>query len=135
LKISCPNCNAQYKVKDDSVDIGITKLKCKKCEFKFIITQKNIILEVVQPSSQDEEKWIEEANRLAKVIVSDVRIYNKDKINNCKTDEELVFALGPELKKGREYYLSKINPKLKNPNMYYAEAVRKFLKIKGHEGS
>ena len=140
MKVKCPNCEADYEISEDKIKVDISKLKCTKCDFTFVVTSKNIIsngkaesdsmLDDSEATVNQEEKWIEEAIRLAEVIVSDIHIYNKDKVTNCKTDEELVLTLSAELKKGRKFYLEKINPALKDPNKYYAEAVRKFLKIK-----
>lgn len=137
MKIKCPNCEADYNISDDKIKINSTKLKCTKCEFTFVVVRENIIEKnkvdkTSDPSSgrDDQENIIEQAMRLAEVIISDIQIYNREKIKNCKTDAELVITLSSELKKGREYFLKKTNPNLKNPNKYYAEAVRKFLKIK-----
>jgi predicted Zn finger-like uncharacterized protein len=137
LRILCPNCEAGYNIQEDKIKINITKLKCKKCDFTFVITVHDIVDESSwnAPANEksengQEEKWISDAKRLAEVIVSDIHIYNKDKVTNCKTDEELVIVLGAELKKGRKFYMEKVNTNLKDPNKYYAEAVRKFLKIK-----
>ena len=143
MKIKCPKCEAGYNISDEKIIIEVTKLKCTKCEFTFIVSQENIIetlsknelsqvldSDILKTSENKEEKWILEAQRLAEVIVSDIHIYNKEKIKDCKTDEEIVITLGAELKKGRNYYLEKVNPNLKDPNKYYAKAVRTFLKIK-----
>jgi len=124
-------------VSEDRIKLDITKLKCKKCEFTFTVSGNDAkggisgSAETVGKSvNGDEAKWIEDAMRLAEVIISDIHIYNKDKVGHCKTDQELALALSAELKKGRNYFLEKINPNLKDPNSYYAKAVRKFLKIK-----
>jgi len=150
LIIKCPNCPAIYNVKNDKIKIGVTKLKCSKCEFLFVVSEQDILnsnsdsekvsrmetnSEAAKPGVDEEEKWIAEARRLAEVIVSDIQLYNKDKISQCKTDEDLVLALSMELKKGREYYMEKVHPNIKYPNRYYAEAVRKFLKMKSREKS
>jgi predicted Zn finger-like uncharacterized protein len=149
LKIICPRCEATYNLDSLKIKVDISKLKCTKCDFSFVVTSDDVIDDLpekkevplknsssvqtkIETSSEpkEDDKWIVEAIRLAEVIVSDIHIYNKDKVTNCKTDEELVLTLGAELKRGRKFYMEKINPKLINPNKYYAEAVRKFLRIK-----
>ncbi|MBU1627315.1 zinc-ribbon domain-containing protein [bacterium] len=145
MKVRCPKCEAVYNVNSEKLKLDISKLKCKKCNLTFIVNRDDIIdspAEIDRLSGDasisnkailpetEQEKWISEAIRLSEVIVSDIHIYNKDKVSNCKSDEELVLALSTDLKKGRQFFLEKVNPNLKDPNKYYAEAVRKFLKIK-----
>ncbi len=59
------------------------------------------------------------ARRLARAIVSDVHLYNPDKIKEGIENDNLFEAIEEELEEGRELYRSRVSPEIfENHNFY-----------------
>jgi hypothetical protein len=66
---------------------------------------------------------IEDAVRLARAIVSDVLLYNRDKVRHGLENDSLFEVLKDELEEGRELYESRVDPDLLESGNYYDRAV------------
>ncbi len=67
------------------------------------------------------------AKRLARVLVSDILCYNREKRDLALLDGELMTALGDEIKKSWELYKQKVGPELANSTDYFKEALNEIL--------
>ena len=63
----------------------------------------------------------EAANRLARAIVSDIRIYNTAKIAEGIEKDTLLDLLAEELEEGRALFASRVHPSLHEP--WYNRAI------------
>jgi len=64
----------------------------------------------------------EHAKRLARAILSDVAIYNREKVENGIKNDNIFDLLRDELEEGRQHFLSKVSADL-NPDLIYQIAV------------
>jgi len=69
----------------------------------------------------------ERSKRLARVFVSDILVYNKDKRDKGLASGELMTVLGPEIKKAWEAYKEKIGPNAVESTDYFREALNEIL--------
>jgi predicted Zn finger-like uncharacterized protein len=69
----------------------------------------------------------ERSKRLARVFVSDILVYNKDKRDKGLASGELMTVLGPEIKKAWEAYKEKIGPNVVESTDYFREALNEIL--------
>ncbi|MBI5286552.1 MAG: hypothetical protein HY878_03045 [Deltaproteobacteria bacterium] len=65
----------------------------------------------------------EAAMRLARAIVSDIAIYNKDKIREGIKGDNLFELLKEELKEGLELYQSRVDAELTSKTNFYNRAI------------
>ncbi len=63
------------------------------------------------------------ARRLARAIVSDVNLYNADKVQEGIENDSLFETLEEELDEGRELYRSRVDPEVYENNNFYDLAV------------
>jgi hypothetical protein len=63
------------------------------------------------------------ARRWARAIVSDVSLYNQDKIRAGIEQDNLFETMEAELQEGRELYESRVDPALLGNTHYYDQAV------------
>ncbi len=77
--------------------------------------------------SPDVKKKRERTKRLARVFVSDILVYNKEKRNQALADGNLMAVLGPEIKKAWEAYKEKVGTDLRESNDYFREALNEIL--------
>ncbi len=80
----------------------------------------------VQESPEQRRKR-ERTRRLARVFVSDILVYNKEKRNQALGEGKLMAVLGPEIKKAWEAYKEKVGTELKESNDYFREALNEIL--------
>jgi len=87
--------------------------------------------ETVTPQTQQEspelKKKKERAKRLARVFVSDILIYNKEKRDKALKEGNLMSVLGPEIKKAWEAYKEKVGPDLTESTEYFRSALNEIL--------
>lgn len=64
----------------------------------------------------------DQAKRLARAILSDVAMYNKEKVENGIRNDNIFDVLSEELEEGRQHFLSRVSPDV-NPELIYEIAV------------
>ena len=77
--------------------------------------------------SPEQRKRVERARRQARVYVSDILVYNKEKRDNGLKNGDLMTALGPEIKKAWEAYKEKVGPDLVESSDYFRDALNDIL--------
>lgn len=65
----------------------------------------------------------EAAARLARTIISDIALYNKDKISNGLKNDNIFELLEKELQEGLALYRSRLSPDTDSKNSYYNRAI------------
>jgi predicted Zn finger-like uncharacterized protein len=73
------------------------------------------------------KKKRERAQRLARVFVSDILVYNKEKRDRSLADGDLITVLGPEIKKAWEAYKEKIGSEVTESSEYFRTALNEIL--------
>lgn len=75
----------------------------------------------------------EAANRLAQAIVSDISLYNEDRVIEGVKNDDLFEALKDEIDEGRHLYEGRVSPDLlARTNFFHRAVVDVLLKSKGH---
>lgn len=73
------------------------------------------------PSADDKSR------RLARALVSDILVYNRETRDRALAEGKLVQALGTEIKKSWELYKEKVTPEVANSNNTFREALNEIL--------
>ncbi|MBI5344533.1 MAG: hypothetical protein HZB83_04235 [Deltaproteobacteria bacterium] len=63
------------------------------------------------------------AARLARTIIADIALYNRDKIASGIKNDNIFVVLEAELKEGFELYKRKVDPVLEKKNNFFNRAV------------
>jgi predicted Zn finger-like uncharacterized protein len=77
--------------------------------------------------SPEMKKKRDRAKRLARVFVSDILVYNKDKRDHGLAKGDLMTVLGPEIKKAWEAYKEKIGAEVSESSEYFRCALNEIL--------
>ncbi len=75
----------------------------------------------------EEEKRHEKAQRIARVIVNEIRIYHPEKLAEGIKQGNIMNVLGVEIEKGRQHYIQRIPPDIARSTNYYRESLIKML--------
>jgi hypothetical protein len=73
----------------------------------------------------------EHARRLARAIISDVAIYNRDKVEQGIRSDTIFDVLEQELEEGRQHFLSRVSPVLASSNIFDLAIVDVLIKRAG----
>jgi predicted Zn finger-like uncharacterized protein len=72
-------------------------------------------------------KRLDRSKRLARVFVSDILVYNKEKRDKALSNGDLMTVFGPEIKKAWEAYKEKIGSSLPESSRYFRDALNEIL--------
>jgi len=64
---------------------------------------------------------------LARALVSDIKVYNRELYDNAKAEGNLLEALGAEIKKSWELYKEKVTPEVANSSDHFRNALNEIL--------
>jgi spore germination protein GerM len=73
----------------------------------------------------------ENARRLARAIVSDVALYNREKVEEGIRNDSIFEVLADELEEGRQHFMSRVVPELVAANIYEIAIVDVLIKRSG----
>lgn len=73
----------------------------------------------------------EQARRLARAIISDVAIYNRDKVEQGIKNDNIFEILTDELEEGRQHFISRVAPQLASSNIFELAVVDVLIKRAG----
>ncbi|MGH9459075.1 MAG: response regulator [Thermoanaerobaculia bacterium] len=80
-----------------------------------------------------ESEETDEARRLARLILSDIVIYNTEKVDRGIRTGTFFDLLADEITEGREYYNSRIPVKVRQGADYFGETIEQFVQMKREE--
>jgi hypothetical protein len=73
----------------------------------------------------------EQAMRLARAIISDIAIYNREKVESGIKNDNIFDVLTEELEEGRKHFDSRIAPSLASRNIFDTAVVDVLIKRAG----
>ena len=73
----------------------------------------------------------DQARRLARAILSDIALYNRDKVVEGIRADSIFDTLSAELEEGREHFVSRVTPDLAASNIYDLAVVDVLIKRAG----
>ena len=79
------------------------------------------------PATRVSEEVISEAKRIARLIVSEIKLYNQEKISKVNSKKEVMDLLRMDLMKGKEHYDGRIASRLSGGPDYFMDTVNEIL--------
>ena len=73
----------------------------------------------------------DQARRLARAILSDVALYNKEKLEEGIKNDSVFEVLKEQLEEGRQHFVSRVTPQLASSNIYDIAVVDVLIKRAG----
>ena len=65
----------------------------------------------------------DKARRLARTIVSDIALYNRDEIRKGIKNDNVFDLLAVEIERGNKLYLSRVSPEIQKQKNYFNQAI------------
>jgi len=73
----------------------------------------------------------EQAKRLARAIVSDVAVYNREKVEEGIKNDNIFDLLSEEIDEGRQHFISRVSPELASSGIFEIAVVDVLIKRAG----
>ena len=145
--IVCERCGKKGTVDEHSYSGKKVRLRCPYCSQDFVFavpTNGNHSGEMVtEPSAEISavgavalpgaavdgvpDAVVLEAKRIARLIVSEIKLYNQEKIARAASAKEVLDLLRNDLLRGKQHYDSRIAARLPLGPDYFMETVREIL--------
>lgn len=137
LRLRCPYCSREfiYSVPSNGHNVAVESSNT-------VFSRASTDHTVVEPAVQDErpaaapeavpdrvvdEGLIQEAKRIARLIISEIKLYNQEKIAKARSKREVLELLRNDLIKGKQHYNTRIASKLPMGPDYFMESVKDIL--------
>ena len=137
LKVRCPRCRAVFMLAGLPEHIPVAVAAGAAAEPVAPAADMTPAAEVrLEPaprapeparSSRGGKSAEDRAKRLARVLVSDILWYNRERRDAALRDGTLMTALGEEIKKSWELYKEKVGPETAHSTNYFKEALNEIL--------
>lgn len=85
------------------------------------------------PEPEPQPREFDEARRLARLILSDIVIYNTDRVEQGIREGSFFELLKSEIEDGRQYYESRVPFKVRQKTEFFHETLQQFVQMKREE--
>jgi hypothetical protein len=85
------------------------------------------------PHEEVEPEEFDEARRLARLILSDIVIYNTEKVDRGIRGDTFFEILKDEIAEGEEYYESRVPSKVRQKTNFFHDTIQQFVEMKREE--
>ena len=135
MLIVCQQCSRTGTI-DEYVFAGKrVRLRCPYCSHEFVFSLPEVAadregLEGLRGASVDTEATqglILEARRIARLIISEIKLYNQEKIEKIESKKEVLEILKMDITRGKEHYNNRIAGRLPHAPDYFDETVDEIL--------
>ncbi|PWT90156.1 MAG: hypothetical protein C5B54_07680 [Acidobacteria bacterium] len=79
------------------------------------------------PAPDVPDALVNEAKRIARLIISEIKLYNQDKLARMGSKKEVLALLKNDLVRGKQHYDSRIASRLPTGTDYFTETVKEIL--------
>ena len=136
VRVSCPKCHAVFRLAAPKQNHfaappeGVIPSGVGSARAAAPVVESPAVAPVARtagPRSSASRGPEDRARRLARVLVSDILCYHREKRDQALLDGNLMTALGDEIKKSWELYKQKVGPELANSTDYFKQALNEIL--------
>lgn len=101
--VTCPNCSKKYQIPEDKLAGKPRRLRCKNCREVFIIHPPK-----KEDDSPSRDTAVDErAARFARVLASDMLIYNKEAVEQSREAGNLQETMAGEIERSWQLWKSR----------------------------
>jgi len=125
--VTCPNCDCKYNISESKIGNSAKRFRCRKCSEIFIINPLKDGTSSTIKVSIDEDTPEQRAARFARVLASDMLVYNRDLIEEARKDGNLQEVMNQEIMKSWELWKSKFPEESETRAELFSDALNQYL--------
>jgi len=103
--VSCPSCGKKYQIPEDRLGDGTKRIRCRNCSEVFTVTAPPA--DRKRGDEPQEEDSASKARRLARVLASDMVVYNRELVEKARRDGSLLEVMGAEVERSWQLWKSR----------------------------
>jgi predicted Zn finger-like uncharacterized protein len=142
MTIVCQQCSRTGTIDEHTYAGKRIKVRCPYCSHEFVFSLPEngagVLIVPIRPESasagevnpvdqEATEALILEAKRIARLIISEIKLYNQDKIEKARNKREVLEMLRTDLTRGKQHYNSRIAGKLPIGPDFFNETIKEIL--------
>ena len=135
MTISCERCGREGTLDQQSYTRKRLRLRCPYCSHEFVyaglVSGNGSGTGAPSAASMAEQEEMEaaifEARRIARLIISEIRLYNQEKIEKMESKKEVLELLKQDLTRGRDHYNTRVASRLPAGTDYFMDTVKEIL--------
>src|SRR6266545_277533 len=82
---------------------------------------------VSRPHSPEEQKAHEDAKRFARLVVSEIKLYNESKVNEGRRNKDIYERLKEDIERGRQMYTDRVPGNVRDATNYFHDELVRIL--------
>ncbi|MCD4701549.1 MAG: zinc-ribbon domain-containing protein [Candidatus Aegiribacteria sp.] len=125
--VNCPNCDSKYNIPENKIGDSPKRFRCRKCSEIFIISPPKDIKDGTADISIDEDSEEQRAARFARVLASDILIYNRELIDEARKDGNLPEVMNQEIQKSWDLWKSRFPEDSERDPDIFSDALNQYL--------
>ena len=80
-----------------------------------------------RPTSPEDQKAHEDAKRFARLVVSEIKLYNESKVAEGRRSKDLYERLKEDIERGRQMYSDRVSPNVRDATNYFFDELVRIL--------
>jgi len=125
--VNCPNCDSKYNIPENKIGNSPKRFRCRKCSEIFIINPPKDAVSDTADVSIAEDSEEQRAARFARVLASDMPIYNRELIDEARKDGNLPEVMSGEIQKSWDLWKSRFPEECEADPDIFSDALNQFL--------
>jgi len=125
--VTCPKCNCKYNIPDNKIGNSPKRFRCRKCTEIFIINPPAAAKSITPDMPSDEDSMEQRAARFARVLASDIFIYNREVVEEARNDGNLEEVMHQEIQKSWDLWKSRFPEVSANKPDIFSNALDQYL--------
>ncbi|NLP04818.1 hypothetical protein GX411_02550 [Candidatus Fermentibacteria bacterium] len=125
--VACPKCGKRYQVPDEKIGDAPRRLRCRNCSEIFTVAPSSTPPPQKPSSEPVEESSTARARRLARVLASDMVVYNKETVDKARREGNLAEVMCAEIDRSWQLWKSRFPEEAVNRSDLFRDALREIL--------
>ena len=125
--VNCPNCDSKYNIPENKIGNSAKRFRCRKCSEIFIINPPKDRATGTPEVSIAEDNEEQRAARFARVLASDMLIYNRELIDEARKEGNLPEVMSGEIQKSWDLWKSRFPEECEGNPDIFSDALNQFL--------
>jgi predicted Zn finger-like uncharacterized protein len=132
MTVTCPSCSRSYQIAEEKLGGKAKRIRCRNCSEVFIIHPPKKKSETVEEPAPASRRTDERAARFARVLASDILVYNQDMVDKSRAEGNLAEVMAGDLKRSWDLWKSRFPEAAQSGGLEtFRDALRKILAAGG----
>ena len=125
--VTCPGCGKKYQISDEKIGSSPKRLRCRGCSEVFIVHPGKTRKTGTSKKKSSKQNGYDRAARLARVLASDMLIYNRETVEKARQEGNLAHIMETEIDRSWQLWKSRFPDESESRPDLFTEALTDIL--------